>query len=125
MKGSNDIDMNNSLQYREGWHESGISKYTRPERTVFLSELPDGTLAGTEKMTRSDYAKAQRRARMALGWAGQGLYFSESAPAVAYRAKVGMLKSEKQYGRWVVWEEAGPRRVAERRPPYFDLPPKD
>lgn len=120
MKGNNDIDIENSLKYREGWHEDGIERYSRPERTIYLSELPDGTLAGTEKMTRADYALKQKHIRMAIDRHPkghiEGLYFCESHAAVAYRVKVGMLKAERQYGTWVVWEEAGPRREGSKGP---------
>ena len=115
MKANENIDISNSLEYRKGWGEDK-EKHSRTERIVYLSELPDGTLAGTEKMTRSEYARRQKQTRVALGFEAEGLFFSESHAAVAYRAKVGMIKSERQYDTWVVWEEAGPRFESRKGP---------
>lgn len=117
MKENETIDVSNSLAYREGWEGERYEENTRSERIVYLSELPDGTLAGTEKMTRSEYAVKQKRMRMALREKAEGLFFAESAPAVAYRAKVGMIRTERQYGSiWVVWEEVGPRMESKKEP---------
>ena len=82
---------------------------TRKYSTVFLSESPDGTLAGTDKMSRREYATAQKFLRMAMGDHADGLFFSESQEAVAHRARVGILQSGKMFGKWVVWEAAGER----------------
>ena len=81
----------------------------RKYQMVYLSENPDGTLDGTEKMTRREYATAQKFLRMAMGMSSQGLRFSESQEAVAHRGRVGILKMEKQFGKWVVWEAEGER----------------
>lgn len=121
MKENITIDVSNSLALRKGWHEDGIKKYSRSDRTVYLSELPDGTLAGTEKMTVREYHVKQKRMRMAIDGSEdgniEGLYFCESHAAVGYRAKIGSIRSERQYGMWVVWEEAGPRRVSKNSYP--------
>ena len=114
MKEKSMIDVSNSLKYRDGWTEG--DEHSRSERIVYLSEQADGTLAGTEKMTRKDYYLKQKQMRMAMKDASEGLFFAVSAPAVAYRAKVGMMQTERQYGRWVVWEVAGPRFEGRKEP---------
>ena len=82
---------------------------TRKYSTVFLSESADGTLDGTEKMSRREYATKQKFLRMSMGIHADGLKFAESQEAVAHRARVGILKSDKMFGKWVVWEAKGER----------------
>lgn len=102
------MNIENTIAFR-----ASLDERDRGERTnliVYLSELPDGSLEGTQKMTRREYARAQRKMRMMMGEKSEGLLFSESDPAVAYRSKKGMISTVQEWGRWIVWEEAGPRR---------------
>lgn len=101
------MDAKSSIAFRES-----LTEAQRKERTnmiVYLSEMPDGSIGGTEKMTRRDYALSQKRRRIEMGEAAAGLSFAESEQSVRYRCFIGMLRSEKEYGRWVVWEEIGNR----------------
>jgi hypothetical protein len=81
----------------------------RKFQMVYLSEESDGTLSGTEKMTRRQYAAKQKFKRMAMGLHADGLRFSESQEAVAYRGRKGFIETKRQFGKWIVWEKKGGR----------------
>jgi len=101
------MNIDNSREFRQNLHER--ERGDRKNLMVYLSELPDGSLEGTEKMTRKEYARRQWKMRVKMGIEGEGLWFAESPPAVAYRADRGVLQTTQEYGRWIVWEVAGPR----------------
>ena len=98
---------NKEVTWRSAFDKKKLLK--RKYQIVYLSENPDGTLSGTEKMSRREYATAQKFLRMAMGINSQGLRFAESQPAVAHRGKVGFLKTGKKFGKWIVWESKGER----------------
>jgi len=101
------MNIENSTAFRNNLHWK--KRGERPKLIAYLSEMPDGSLSGTEKMTRQEYARRQKEMKMLMGIEAEGLWFAQSAPAVEYRARRGMLKTVLEHGRWLVWEEAGSR----------------
>lgn len=83
----------------------------RIDKAYYLSENAQGTLDGTEWMTRAQYAKLQAAARMYMGEAAATRGFATSPEAVAYRAMCKLLDSKLDYGLNLVRELKGRRPI--------------